>query len=148
VEWCSSLKCFPLIPKPENSNGNFSVLIAENDEKCTEDKIKNTYASLLNYSDQNQKKCVVKKSFFQNDSLELELSDIFKKRISVKNRTYLMYVIQDDVDGLTVKDESNQWMHISNDEIRFIAIIIGIIFTFMIFTWGFLCYALVFQPNF
>jgi hypothetical protein len=144
VEWCSSLKCFPLIPKPEKTNGNFSVLIAKNDEKCTEDKIKNTYASLLNNSDQNEKKCVVKMSSFQNDSLELELSDIFKKRISVKTRTYLMYVIQDDVDGLTVhvlKDESNQWMHISNDEIRLIAIIIGIIFTFMIFTWGFLCYA-------
>jgi hypothetical protein len=147
VEWCSSLKCFPLI-KPEKTNEKFSVLVAKNDEKCTEDKIKNTYASLLNNADQNDKNCVDKMSSFQNNGLELDLGDIFKKRISVKNRTYLMYVIQDDVDGLTVKDESNQWMHISNDEIRFIAIMIGIIFTFMIFTWGFLCYALVFQPNF
>jgi hypothetical protein len=65
-------------------------------------------------------------SSFPNDSSQFELGDMFNKSISVKNRTYLMYVIQDDVDGLTVyilNDESNQWMHISNGEIRFIAII-------------------------
>jgi hypothetical protein len=66
-------------------------------------------------------------SSFLNDSLQFELGDMFNKSISVKNRTYLMYVIQDDVDGLTVyvlNDGSNQWMHISNAEIPFIAIYI------------------------
>jgi hypothetical protein len=65
-------------------------------------------------------------SSFLNDSLQFEPGDMFNKSISVKNRIYLMYVIQDDVDGLTVyalNDESNQWMHISNAEILFIAII-------------------------
>ncbi|CAH1364490.1 unnamed protein product, partial [Tenebrio molitor] len=80
-------------------------------------------------------------SSFQNDSLSLELGDMFNKSISVKNRTHLLYVIHNDDHGLTVY-ESNQRMHISNAEIRFIAIIIGIIIaTIVIFIWGFLCYA-------
>jgi hypothetical protein len=150
VEWCSSFKCFLLIPKPDKSNGNFSALLVKNDEKYTEEKIKNTYRSLLNNSDQNESKWIVKMSSFQNDSLELELGTMFKKSISVKNRTHLLYVIHNDDDGLTVYVlESNQRMHISNAEIRFIAIIIGIIIvTIMIFIWGFLCYAFVFQTNF
>jgi hypothetical protein len=56
VGWCSSLKCFLLIPKPDKSNGNFSALLVKNDEKYTEEKIKNTYGSLLNNSDQNESK--------------------------------------------------------------------------------------------
>jgi hypothetical protein len=40
VGWCSSLKCFLLIPKPDKSNGNFSALLVKNDEKYTEEKIK------------------------------------------------------------------------------------------------------------
>jgi hypothetical protein len=148
VEWCSSLKCFLLIPKPEKTNGNFSVLIVKNGEKYTEEMIKNTYRSLLNNSEQNERTWIVKMSSFQNDSLTLELGNMFKKSISLKNRTHLLYVIHNDDDGLTVY-ESNQRMHISNAEIRFIAIIIGIIIaTIVIFIWGFLCYAFVFQPNF
>ncbi|XP_068895209.1 receptor-type tyrosine-protein phosphatase beta-like isoform X17 [Tenebrio molitor] len=141
VEWCSSLKCFLLIPKPEKTNGNFSVLIVKNGEKYTEEMIKNTYRSLLNNSEQNERTWIVKMSSFQNDSLTLELGNMFKKSISLKNRTHLLYVIHNDDDGLTVY-ESNQRMHISNAEIRFITIIIGIIIvTITIFIWGFLCYA-------
>ncbi|CAH1364476.1 unnamed protein product, partial [Tenebrio molitor] len=33
VKWCSSFKCFLLIPKPDKSNGNFSALLVKNDEK-------------------------------------------------------------------------------------------------------------------
>jgi hypothetical protein len=47
---------FLLIPKPDKSNGNFSALLVKNDEKYTEEKIKNTYGSLLNNSDQNESK--------------------------------------------------------------------------------------------
>jgi hypothetical protein len=88
-------------------------------KKYTEEKIKNTYRSLLNNSDQNESKWIVKMSSFQNDSLELELDDMFIKSISVKNRTYLMYIIQDESDGLTVnllKDKSNESMNISHAE--------------------------------
>jgi hypothetical protein len=124
------------------------VLIVKNGEKYTEEMIKNTYRSLLNNSEQNERTWIVKMSSFQNDSLTLELGNMFKKSISLKNRTHLLYVIHNDDDGLTVY-ESNQRMHISNAEIRFIAIIIGIIIaTIVIFIWGFLCYAFVFQPNF
>jgi hypothetical protein len=111
-------------------------------------KKKNTYRSLLNNSEQNESKWILKMSSSQNDSLELELGDMFNKSISVKNRTHLLYVIHNDDDGLTVY-ESNQRMHISNAEIRFIAIIIGIIIvTITIFICGFLCYAFVFHPHF
>jgi hypothetical protein len=119
VGWCSSSKCFLLIPKPDKSNGNFSALIIKNDREYSEDEIKNTYRSLLNNSDQNESKWIVKMSSFQNDSLELELDDMFNKSIFVKNRTYLMYIIQDESDGLTVnllKDKSNESMNISNAE--------------------------------
>jgi hypothetical protein len=138
VGWCSSLKCFLLIPKPDKSNGNFSALLVKNDEKYTEEKIKNTYRSLLNNSDQNESKWIVKMSSFQNDSLELELGDMFNKSISVKNRTHLLYVIHNDDDGLTVY-ESNQKMHISNAEILTITGIIIVTMTILI--CGFLCYA-------
>jgi hypothetical protein len=113
------LKCCLLIPKPDKSNGNFSAVLVKNDEKYTEEKIKNTYRSLLNNSDQNESKWIVKMSSFQNDSLELELDDMFIKSIAVKNRTYLMYIIQDESDGLTVnllKDKSNETMYESHAE--------------------------------
>jgi hypothetical protein len=62
-----------------------------------------------------------------------------------------MYVIQEEVDGLTVyalEDKSNESMHMNHAEIRFILIIIGIIIvTITILICGFLCYAFVFQPN-
>jgi Fe2+ transport system protein B len=91
----------------------------KNDGKYSEDEIKNTYRSLLNNSDLNENKWIVKMSSFQNDCLELELDDMFNKSISVKNRTYLMYVIQDEGDSLTVnllKHKSNESMNISNAE--------------------------------
>jgi hypothetical protein len=152
VKWCSSFKCFLLIPKPDKSNGNFSALLVKNDEKYTEEKIKNTYGSLLNNSDQNESKWIVKMSSSQNDGLEVELGDMFNRTIFEKNSTHLMYVIEDDVDGLTVyglENKSNKRIHMSHAEIPFIPIIIGIIIvTITIFIWGFLCYAFVFQPNF
>jgi hypothetical protein len=152
VKWCSSFKCFLLIPKPDKSNGNFSALLVKNDEKYTEEKIKNTYRSLLNNSDQNESKWIVKMSSSQNDGLEVELGDMFNRTIFEKNSTHLMYVIEDDVDGLTVyalENKSNKRIHMSHAEIPFIPIIIGIIIvTITIFIWGFLCYAFVFQPNF
>jgi hypothetical protein len=151
VKWCSSFKCFLLIPKPDKSNGNFSALLVKNDEKYTEEKIKNTYGSLLNNSDQNESKWIVKMSSSQNDGLEVELGDMFNKSIFEKHSTHLMYVIQDDVDGLTVyalENKSNERMHMSHAEIPFIPIIIGItIVTITILICGFLCYAFVFQPK-
>jgi hypothetical protein len=121
VKWCSSFKCFLLIPKPDKFDGNFSALLVKNDEKCTKDEIKNAYKSLLNNSDQNERKCIVKMSSFQKDSLELELelADMFNKSISVQNRTHLIYVIQGKIEGLTVyvvEDKSNKTIHISNAE--------------------------------
>jgi hypothetical protein len=77
-------------------------------------------------------------SSFQNDSLSLELGDMFNKSISVKNRTHLLYVIHNDDDGLTVY-ESNQRMHISNADILTITGIIIVTMTILI--CGFLCYA-------
>jgi hypothetical protein len=152
MEWCSSFKCFLLIPKPDKSNGNFSALLVKNDEKYTEEKIKNTYGSLLNNSDQNESKWIVKMSSSQNDGLEVELDDMFNKSIFEKNSTHLMYVIQDDVDGLTIyalKNKANERIHISHAEIPLIPIIIGItIVTITILICGFLCYAFVFQPNY
>jgi hypothetical protein len=138
------LKCFLLIPKPDKSNGNFSALLVKNDEKYTEEKIKNTYRSLLNNSDQNESKWIVKMSSFQTDCLELELGDMFNKSISVKNRTHLLYVIHNDDDGLTVY-ESNQRMHISNADILTITGIIIVTMTILI--CGFVCYTFVFQRN-
>jgi hypothetical protein len=166
MEWCSSLKCFLLIPKPDKSNRNVSALIVKDDEKCTQDEIKNAYKSLLNNSIQNESKCSVKMSSFQKDSLELELElgDMFNKSISVQNRTHLIYVIQGKIEGLTVyvvedksnktihksnaQGKSNEGMHINNGDMQFILKIIGvIIFTILILICGFLCYAFVFQPN-
>jgi hypothetical protein len=83
VKWCSSFKCFLLIPKPDKSNGNFSALLVKNDEKYTEEKIKNTYGLLLNNSDQNESKWIVKMSSSQNDGLEVELGDMFNKNVNV-----------------------------------------------------------------
>ncbi|CAH1364475.1 unnamed protein product [Tenebrio molitor] len=81
----------------------------------------------------------------QNDGLEVELGDMFNKSIFEKHSTHLMYVIQDDVDGLTVyalKNKSNVRIHMSHAEIPFIPIIIGItIVTITILICGFLCYA-------
>jgi hypothetical protein len=152
VKWCSSFKCFLLIPKPDKSNGNFSALLVKNDEKYTEEKIKNTYGSLLNNSDQNESKWIVKMSSSQNDGLEVELGDMFNKSIFEKHSTHVMYVIQDDVGGLTVyalENKSNERIHMSHAEIPFIPIIIGItIVTITILICGFLCYAFVFQPNY
>ncbi|XP_068895202.1 receptor-type tyrosine-protein phosphatase S-like isoform X10 [Tenebrio molitor] len=145
VEWCSSSKCFLLIPKPEKTNGNFSALIMKNDGKYSEDEIKNTYRSLLNNSHLNESKWIVKMSSSQNDGLEVELGDMFNRSIFEKNSTHLMYLIQDDVDGLTVyalENKSNKRIHMSHAEIPFIPIIIGItIVAITILICGFLCYA-------